>query len=358
MKKRAGLLSLCLVLALVISTFVSVTEVKAASAKNTLDIYRKYSISKSKEFKKTITTGTNTINYSISYPVITIEGDKKATTAANKVIKKYATSTIAKKYSGSYYDYDGNDMINASYVFETVLPGRYGNIISLFCLGCVEVENSPYPINENVILNIDLTTGKQVKIADLFTSSKKFTKAVGSYVYDYFKNAAEPVFDEYVTKADVIAAITSQSIGFSDTGISVWLDESDGLTPHAVGMLFCAVDADTYAKYIKKSAEGLFAPASSYELILPYSAGTGYSWTVELVSGDCIEIADQHSYSDYDINLPLAGGPMKYVTVINPLKAGTAVIKAVFARPWSQEDATVKEIKIKVSKSLKMTVSE
>lgn len=366
MKNFKRILGLCLAFAMIIAAFAAAAPATETSAKstNSADTYRKVSFAdKMKTYEKVYEVGNSTVAYSVTYPYITIEGDKEATTAARKAIKKYAVSTLIKPYTKEANLFGGDAEYVVEAEFGDSLTSRCGNILSISYHTYVNVENSSHPTNEAGVLNIDLTTGKVTKLSKLF-NTKKFISAVAKEIYAR-KTSAELyegeglLLYEDVTAADIAKKIKSGNVEFTENGVYIIIDEMDGISAHATGMLFCLILPETYEKYIKKEAEHLFNPTGSYKLVLEYSAGTGYLWSSEVVSGsDCVEIVEKLTVADYDDSQPLSGGPMKDIVIVNVVKAGDAVIKSTLARPWESADssATVEETKLTVSK--KLVISE
>ena len=168
----------------------------------TLDIYSQQSEIIKKEIIDSSTVPQN--HYiEIQYPVLKGLYDTKIQDFINSEIEIYIKSSVdtfknelkdwelptmePNMQSGFYIDYDA--AINKN-TFSVIL------FIEPFFAG------SAHPSHESHSMNFDLSTGKQIRFADLFDNQKKYLSKISKFCINYLKNNKEDLaFDDEWLKA-------------------------------------------------------------------------------------------------------------------------------------------------------------
>lgn len=306
-----------------------------------------YKITKLVTLEKTVKDDETTINFIASYPYV-----KMADAAIAKNVRKALKSTSYSEVVRSFKTLMANDEIAKGVITVTVecdetSISRCGNILSVPFIITSEVEGGAYPVNEFKSVLIDLTTGKKVKLANLFTSSKKIRRLFAKKVMAYAESAMDsPFFSEYadmfanVSYDTVYAAIDSASVALDWCGAEIVLDETDGLWPHAVGIQTVFVKYEDFTKYIKAEKAQLFMPLAALKLTLDFNAGTGYSWNdvTDAKDNECLELIYSASYPDNTAAFGMTGGRQHGIYIFKPVKEGNAKIKMNLVRPWDLDN--------------------
>lgn len=287
------------------------------------------------------------ISVDIEYPVVTIEGNEKATKAANKAIKKAFVTP---------YKYSTNDKIVAEFGEEKTKATVYGifnyyqrgNILSIEMGISTEIDHAAHPLNKTVCLNINLLTGKKATMTTLFKyTSKLRSKAAASMMTqleDFFaENGAERILEDEMFSTSIAELLEKgwnlDNCIFDENGMQVIFDEyAHG--QHAIGDVVLRIDNKLLSKYLKKAGKSILNPNTLITVEFPSkSAGTGYSWFGgPETEGILEEVYETYVYAAAD---GITGGPGRTVKVFKIVGKGEVTLHYDYYRSWEGEDSSV-----------------
>lgn len=341
-----------------ITAFCAVTKAGAAQKVSTLYDYRL----KSDVTDEQTYTHDNGLSIEVStvMPKLQVVGHPVITKRINKTIEEFAINNDAAVYGDAAKAEDkfGTDR-KVTIEKKYASLSRCGNILSITFTTYVEAEGAAYPYNGTETLNIYLSTGKKIaSLTSLFSNVTAVKKAIADEIKTQM-NARVRAGASYLepSKKEIRKALTLDDCTFDISGITVAFDEYESFGMHAEGITEYFISYDKFADYIRDSKKQLFRPASTYCFMLSYSAGTGYSWTVEVADENVAAIAGDGSYQVVQDPM-LSGGSMRDVYIFKAVAPGKTKVTAKLIRPWETdgEPADTKEITLVVAKDLSISV--
>lgn len=82
---------------------------------------------------------------------------------------------------------------------------------------------------------------------------------------------------------------------------------------------------------------------------------TGYTWKYRIENPKIVTVEESHSYKG-DSNF--VGSPSDFTYTIKPLREGKTMILFIYARPWEEEPAEIRQFTAAVDKNGLLTLSE
>lgn len=298
-----------------------------------------YSLKADEVDENTYTTDNGlTINVSVTYPQIKIKGHSAVTKRANNTIANYAVFQYAAKLSDpakaeAQFGTDRTITIDSKCTDIT----RCGNILSISFLTYIEASDAAYPYNVYDTLNLNLKTGREITLATVFENKTIAKKDIAKQIKAQMKanvKAGVSVINPSIKK--ITKELTIQRCAFDNAGIRVSFDESASFGIHAEGTVSYYIPFENIPGLFNESKIQLIRPLSTVSYTLPYSAGTGYGWVVEIEDESVAKLVDVISYSGY-IDPMLCGGPMRDFVTVKGVAEGTTTISFKLVRPWEPD---------------------
>lgn len=191
----------------------------------------KYDIS-----SETYTDKTKNMEFEIKYPVISNMENKEIEQSLNKIIKE--------KFCVNAKSTEEDEEFKATLNTDYEITKQTDELISIKIFSSIFMEGAAHPSNTLEGLTLNMTTGKEIELKDLFKQDADFNKVLNGILKEKVTKLDFELFEEYK------GLETQQEFYLTDESLIIFYVEGV-YTPHAVGPLELKVEYKEIEKILK-----------------------------------------------------------------------------------------------------------
>lgn len=301
--------------------------------------------SKTMKIKKTAK-----LSASIKYPVIKDMKDEKIQKAVNKALLKEAKSALRNgRKAASKLKKKG---VKAETAVDFSLKYNQNGLLSIV-MSEYQFSGGANGTNRDVCKNFDLSTGRELKLKDLFVDFDQAKKAVNKAVRAGIDAKKSQGIEEVKTFKSIG---NKQEYYFAPEGLIIVFQQDGPYFAHVDGVQSFTIPYADIAAYLKTDYMHLALAKTTLDaakptvlaegqlayIVVDSNPTTGYTWTVKS-SDDRIAKVIKQQYAADPAGSDLSGAGGKEIIVVKAMRKGDSKLQCTYEQNWDggKQDKTL-----------------
>lgn len=302
--------------------------------------------------KKSVTLENQVVlDYDITYPLATIEDEALQKKVRATVYKQAYTNVIKelnKEYSQLAFMYYGRtDAPKFTVSGRSREINQKGNILSIVMNYDIFPSDESQAKSFIKVINVNLTTGKLLKLTDVFKKNAAFKGAISASVKKQMKAQGGTKNGYYAWKnvADIISKnILTNYLYFGDSSLVYFFDDNVLADEGRLGGITFSINYSDLAEYTKDKGNDLMNPTGLYTITLKSNPTTGYSWVYIPANDGMVEnVFDKYIPDAVPAGIVGSGGNQVFGFVSTGFMPGKSSLRFIYMRPWEGEENAIDE---------------
>lgn len=334
----------------IILPFVPMSQESESSA--AVSKYCVCDVTQEKTRKKSETLSNNVVlDINITYPLAVIEDEALQKKVRNTVYKQAYTNVIkelSKEYSTLLFMYNGRtDAPKFTVSGKSRMINQKGNILSIVMNYDIFPSDESQAKSFIKVINVNLTTGKLLKLTDVFKKNKSFTGAITSSVKSQMKAQGGTDAGYYAWKkvSSIIKNnILTNYIYFGDDSLIYCFDDNTLADEGRLCGITFDISYNDLSAYTKNKGNDLMNPTGLYTITLKSNPTTGFNWIYMPANDGMVEnVFDKYIPDPVADGIVGSGGNQVFGFVATGFMPGKSSLRFVYKRPWDDMDKAVRE---------------